>query len=188
MKILVLSASNVGSKTGIATKEAYRLLEKNYPEHELSYINLKDKELVFSDGPHYLDYHGDTAEVTQAVMATDVLMLGSPIFQASIPGVLKNLFDLLPQNALRDKTVSMIITAGSDKHFLVAEQQLKPILSYMKANVLQTYAFIRDVDYGLEGIENDDVFFRLESLVSDTVMLGETYLQVLQAKEALFGF
>lgn len=121
-------------------------------------------------------------------MATDILILGSPIFQASIPGVLKNLFDLLPQNALRDKTVSMIITAGSDKHFLVAEQQLKPILSYMKANILQTYAFIRDIDYGLEGIENDDVFFRLETLVSDTVTLGITYQEILQAKEAAFGF
>lgn len=188
MKILVLAASNVGSKTGIATKEAYRLLEENYSEHELSYINLKEKELVFSDGRHYLDYSRDTAEVTQAVMATDVLILGSPIFQASIPGVLKNLFDLLPQNALRDKTVSMIMTAGSDKHYLVAEQQLKPILSYMKANVLQTYVFIRDIDYGLDGLNNDDVFFRLDTLVSDTVMLGLAYQEMLEAKEAAFGF
>lgn len=188
MKILVLSASNVGSKTGIATKAAYQLLEENYSEHELSYINLKDKQLVFSDGRHYLDYSGDTAEVTRAVMETDVLILGSPIFQASIPGVLKNLFDLLPQNALRDKTVGIIITAGSDKHFLVAEQQLKPILSYMKANLLQNYVFIRDVDYGLNGLENDEVHFRLDTLVSDTVMLGKTYQEVLAVKEAAFDF
>ena len=104
------------------------------------------------------------------------------------PGVLKNLFDLLPQNALRDKTVSMIMTAGSDKHYLVAEQQLKPILSYMKANVLQTYVFIRDIDYGLDGLNNDDVFFRLDTLVSDTVMLGLAYQEMLEAKEAAFGF
>lgn len=188
MKILVLSASNVGTKTSIATKEAYQILQTKYPEHELSYLNLKDKELVFSDGRNYLDYSGDTAEVTRAVMATDILILGSPIFQASIPGVLKNLFDLLPQNALRDKTVSMIITAGSDKHFLVAEQQLKPILSYMKANVLQTYAFIRDIDYGLNEIESDDVFFRLDTLIEDTVMLGMTYQEIIQAKEAAYGF
>lgn len=188
MKILVLSASNVGNKTGIATKEAYQVLEKKYPEHELTYLNLKNKHLVFSDGRNYLDYTGDTAEVARAVMATDILILGSPIFQASIPGVLKNLFDLLPQNALHDKTVGLIITAGSDKHFLVAEQQLKPILSYMKANVLQTYAFIRDIDFSLEGIENDEVFFRLETLISDTVMLGATYQEILQAKEAAFGF
>lgn len=188
LKILVLSASNVGNKTGIVTQKAYEMLQAKHSEHDLTYLNLKDKELIFSDGRNYLDYTGDTLEVTQAVMAADVIILGTPIFQASIPGVLKNLFDLLPQNALLDKTVSMIVTAGSDKHFLVAEQQLKPILAYMKANVLQNYVFVRDIDFGLDGIENDDIYFRLDTLVEDAVMLGKTYQEVLQAKEAAFGF
>ncbi|WP_212679968.1 NADPH-dependent FMN reductase, partial [Salmonella enterica] len=64
---------------------------------------------MFSDGRNYLDYHGDTGELTQATMQSDVLFIGTPIFQASIPASLKNVFDLLPQNGLRQKTVGMLI-------------------------------------------------------------------------------
>lgn len=50
-------------------------------------------------------------------------------FQASIPATLKNVFDLLPVNAFRDKVVSIIVTAGTPKYYMMVEQQLKPILS-----------------------------------------------------------
>ena len=58
--------------------------------------------------------------------------IGFPIFQASIPGSLKNVFDLLPVNAFHDKVIGLVATAGSSKHYLIPEMHLKPILSYMK--------------------------------------------------------
>jgi FMN reductase len=73
-----------------------------------------------------LDYEGDTAFVTKKIMEADAIVIGTPIFQASIPATLKNIFDLLPVNAFRDKVVSVLVTAGSSKHYLVPEQQLKP--------------------------------------------------------------
>ena len=50
---------------------------------------------------------------------------------------------MLPQNALEFKTVSMVVAAGSDKHFLIPEIQLKPILGYMKANIVPNYVFLQ---------------------------------------------
>ena len=47
------------------------------------------------------------------------LIIGTPVFQASIPATLKNIFDLLPVNALQEKIVSMLVTAGSPKHYLI---------------------------------------------------------------------
>lgn len=188
MKILVLSGSNMGRKTRIATQAVYQLLSEIAPEHELNYINLQDKTLEMSDGRHFLDYKGDTLEVTQAIMASDVIVIGSPIFQASIPGNLKNVFDLLPQDAFLGKTVSLVMTAGSWKHFLVGEQHLKPILSYMKANLLPNYVFLIDTDFGTEGIENDEIQLRLKKLVEDTLLLAETYQKMQSLQEEDYGF
>ncbi|HLR92756.1 MAG TPA: NADPH-dependent FMN reductase [Atopostipes sp.] len=189
MKILVLSASNIGKRTKTATDALYQSLKEQYQnEHELEYINLQEKEIQFSDGRNYLDYKGDTAEVTRKIMESDVLFLGTPIFQASIPASLKNIFDLLPQNALEFKTVAMIVTAGSEKHFLIPEIQLKPILGYMKANIVPNYVFLLDTEIINGEIVNHEVEFRIDTLIEDTMVLAETYQEVWRKQEESYGF
>lgn len=189
MKILVLAGSNVGDKTTIASQAVLKVLKEKYEEeNEIQFIDLQEKEMVFSDGRNHLDYTGDTAEVAQAVMDADVIVFGSPIFHASIPGSLKNVFDLLPQDALQYKTVAMIVTAGSSKHYLIPEQQLKPILGYMKANIVPNYVFVLDTDYDQDEIANDDVLFRLDKLVEDTMVLAKSYQQIWKEQEESYGF
>lgn len=189
MKILVLSASSIGKRTKVATEAVFESLKEQYEEtHEIQYINLQEKEIIFSDGRNYLDYKGDTKEVTQAIMDSDVLFIGTPIFQASIPASLKNIFDLLPQNALEFKTVSMIVTAGSEKHFLIPEIQLKPILGYMKANIVPNYVFLLDTEIIGEKIISDDVYFRINTLIEDTMILAEAYQEAWRKQEENYGF
>src|SRR5690606_9742152 len=111
-----------------------------------------------------------------------------PIFQASIPATLKNIFDLLPERAFEDKVVSIIVTAGSSKHFLVAEQHLKPILTYMKAQLVQSYVFIEEKDFYRKEIINDDILFRIDRLVEDTIILLETYTSIRKQRGAQYDF
>ncbi|MDO4679897.1 MAG: NADPH-dependent FMN reductase [Aerococcus sp.] len=189
MNILVLSGSNVGEHTEQATTALYDLLKRDHSEgNELHYISLRHKDLIFADGRNYLDYPGDTGEVAKAMMAADIIFIGTPIFQASIPAVLKNVFDLLPQKALEYKTVGIITNAGSNRHFLIPEQQLKPILGYMKANVVPRYVYLNDRDFGLSGIDNDDVLFRIQDLVEDTLVLAEAYQLVWKKEQERYGF
>ena len=77
----------------------------------------------------------------------------------------------------------MLVTAGTPKHFLIAEQQLKPILAYMKAQIVQSYVFIEEKDFYRKEIITDDVFFRIARLVEDTVVLSETYARIREAKK-----
>lgn len=189
MNILVLSASNIGKRTNVAMEAVYESLKGQFNHiYSIQHINLQDKEIVFSDGRNYLDYRGDTKEVTQAIMDSDVIFIGTPIFQASIPASLKNIFDLLPQNALEFKTVSMVVTAGSEKHFLIPEIQLKPILGYMKANIVPNYVFLLDSEIIDGEITSDDVYFRIDTLIEDTMVLAETYKEVWQKQEESYGF
>jgi FMN reductase len=188
MKIVGLSGSIVGSKTRTAMNYLSKEISENYPDAELTLIDLAEYNIQFSEGRNYLEYEGDTGFVTKSIMEADAIIIGTPIFQASIPGTLKNIFDLLPVNAFNDKVVSILVTAGTAKHYLVVEQQLKPILAYMKAQIVQTYVFIEEKDFHRKEIINDDVIFRINRLVEDTVVLTETYTSIRKAKEAEYDF
>ncbi|MFD0589707.1 NADPH-dependent FMN reductase [Paenibacillus sp. GCM10027627] len=188
MKIVGLSGSIVGSKTRTAMDYTIKTFVEKYPDAEVTLIDLADYTLPFSDGRNYLEYEGDAAYVTKTIMEADAIVIGTPIFQSSIPATLKNIFDLLPVNAFRDKIVSIIVTAGTPKHYLVAEHQLKPILSYMKAQIVQTYVFIEEKDFERKQIVNDDVLFRIERLIEDTAVLTKTYAKIREEKESQYDF
>ncbi|MHC5227793.1 NADPH-dependent FMN reductase [Enterococcus sp. LJL99] len=188
MKTVFLSGSLVGTKTLISINTLKKNYQEKYPDHDVSLLDLKELSIEFSDGRNYLDYDGDTGFVTKEIMAADIIFIGSPTFQASIPATLKNIFDLLPQKALEGKTVGIVMTAGSQRHYLIAEIQLKPILSYMKANIVPNYVFIEDVDFMNKELSNDDVLFRLNNLVENTVVLAESYQLAQRKLEEEYGF
>lgn len=188
MDIVLINGSIVGSNTKIALDHTQQLLNEKYEDHTITLVDLADYNLPFSDGRNYFEYDEETARVLSKIMKADALVIGTPVFQASIPGTLKNLFDLLPVDALRDKTVSIIVTAGTPKHYLMVEQQLKPILSYMKANIVPTYVFIEEQDIMREEIVNDDIQFRLERLIEDTIDTHEALEKILEAKSLLYDF
>jgi len=188
MKVVGLSGSRVGSKTKTAMNYTMESVKKNYPDVETELIDLADYDVQFSDGRNFTDYEGDTKYVAETLMEADAIIIGTPIFQASIPGTLKNIFDLLPERGLADKVVSIIVTAGTSKHYLIAEQQLKPILSYMKAHIVQSYVFIEDTNFYRKQITNDDVLMRLDRLVEDTVSVTKAYKKVQEEQDEKLGF
>ena len=180
LKILVLSGSNVGHKTEVAAKAILDILAKDqYSDHQVQFINLLDKEMDFADGRNFLDYKGDTLEVAQAVMEADVLFIGTS---------LKNVFDLLPEKALEYKTVGIFASSGSNRHYLIPELQLKPILNYMKANVTPRYVYLSARDFTLNEISSDDVLLRLEQLVDETLTLAKTYQEIQRIEDEKLGF
>jgi len=82
----------------------------------------------------------------------------------------------------------MVVTADTAKHYLMIEQQLKPILSSMKAHIVPTYVFIVETDFLRKEIVNDDVLFRLERLTEDTVMVTDAFAEIRAKKDAEYDF
>lgn len=89
MHIVGLSGSNVGSKTRTAMSVTMDFLTKKHPDAEVTMIDLANYEMVFSDGRDYRTYTGDTKYIAETIMAADAIIIGTPIFQASIPAILK---------------------------------------------------------------------------------------------------
>lgn len=179
MNIIGLNGSMSGTKTGIALKNLSFSDQVNYEQ-----INLKDLEMSFADGRDFREYNNDNRVLIEKLIAADAIVIGTPVYQASFPGVLKNVFDLLPINALQDKTVGVVVTAGSARHYLMAQTQLFPILNYFKTNLVSKIVFIESQDF-IGDTLRDDIAMRMETL-SQTI---ETQVESKNsAKKALYSF
>ena len=80
------------------------------------------------------------ADVEQA----QVVLIATPIYKAAYSGLLKAFLDLLPQDALRGKTVLPLATGGSIAHLLALDYALKPVLSALGARDILDPVFATD--------------------------------------------
>ncbi|MFF3505452.1 NADPH-dependent FMN reductase [Streptomyces sp. NPDC003247] len=76
----------------------------------------------------------------------DGIVIGTPVYKAAYSGLLKALLDLLPQYALRDKTVLPLATGGSTAHVLALDYALRPVLNSMGAAHIVPGWFTLDKD------------------------------------------
>jgi len=107
----------------------------------------------------------------EQVAAARLVVIATPIYKASYSGLLKAFLDLLPQDALRGKTVLALGTGGSTAHLLALEYALKPVLAALGAR------HILDIVYAVDGqftphavhghVVHDDVATRVERALAD---------------------
>jgi FMN reductase len=175
MKLVGISGSLTGSKTSKAVHEVLAAAKRLSPSILTELIDLKDYDVEFVTGKPLTYYNSDTWKVVQTITEADFLVIGTPIYQASITGALKNLFDHLAVDVFKSKAVGVLTTGGSDKHFLVAEYQLKPIISYLKGTAPASSVFVHSNDF------NDDneiaapiVLERIEKLARELITLQES--------------
>jgi FMN reductase len=94
----------------------------------------------------------------QSVARADVVLVATPIYKAAYSGLLKTFLDLLPAEALRDKTVLPLATGGSASHLLALDYALKPVLGALGARSLLDSVFAADaqlVPHGAGGFVPD---------------------------------
>lgn len=79
-----------------------------------------------------------------AVAEADLVLISTPIYKAAYSGLLKTFLDLLPQDALRGKTVLPLATGGSPAHLLALDYALKPVLAALGARHILDGVFAAD--------------------------------------------
>ncbi len=75
------------------------------------------------------------AEAKAAVHAADLLIVASPVFKASITGLLKAFLDQFGADELRAKASVPVMVGGSPAHSLAVEGQLRPVLVEIGASM-----------------------------------------------------
>lgn len=170
MKLLGVSGTITGSKTKVLVSQVLEEVKKHHPEIEVEILDLKQFDVQFCDGRDPSTYDGDTKTVIDLVSSADFYIIGTPIFQGSLTGTLKNLFDLIPPACLRNKVIGFVATGGTWQHFLVIENQLKPIAGYFRAFVAPSYVYAHNEHFNKANeIVDNDVLERISQLAEEIV-------------------
>lgn len=174
MKILLVDGTVLGRKTGVVLEKVQQYLEETKCGFEFELVSLADAEHAIVDGRPFDQYPESMQQLVTKIQEADGYIIASPIFQGSIPGVLKNLFDMLHPKAMRYKPVSMIGNGGTYQHHLVIENQLKPILDYFRCLVTPNYVYThRDHFNENNELVDEDVLARLQEMARVFVHYAE---------------
>ena len=174
LKLLAVSGSLTrNSRTASLLRTALEGAAKAYPKIDTELLELVDYELSFCDGRDPSGYTGDTAAVIQKVVEADALIVGTPVYRASFTGALKNLLDLIPNDALAGKAVGLVATGGSDHHLLAVEYALRPVISYFRAHTVPGSLYAHNAHFGPDKeLADPEVRERAERLGRETVALA----------------
>lgn len=77
----------------------------------------------------------------EAIARADAIVASTPVYEAGISGLFKSFVDLLDNDLLVAKPVLLAATAGSSRHALVVDDQMRPLFAYMRALTLPTSVF-----------------------------------------------
>ncbi len=170
MQLLGLSGSPTArSKTLIAVTKAIEYAQAANPEISADVLNIRDHDVQFCDGREPADYEGDTKMIIDRVVAADALIIGSPMYRGSYSGVLKNIFDVLPNDAMEGKPVGLIATGGTDHHFLAIEHELKPIVGFFSAHAIPGGVYANNEHYSGADLVDEAILERLRDLAMAVV-------------------
>lgn len=170
MKLLGISGTLIGAKTGIVVQKVLDEVKQLTPDIDVEYLDLRTVQMSLCDGRDPSTYPDDTKKVIDLVSSADFYLIGTPIFQGSMTGALKNLLDHIPPQALRNKVMGFVANGGTYQHYLVIENQLKPIAGFFRAYVAPGYVYVHADHFNQQNeIVDEDVLNRITNLAGELV-------------------
>jgi len=170
MKLLGLSGGPTSSsKTLIAVKKALEFAKRYDNTVVTEVVNISEYKVQFCDARDPALYEGDTKLLIDKIVAADALIVGTPMYRGTYTGILKNMFDLIPNDALLGKPVGLIATGGSDHHYLAIEHELKPIMGFFHAHVLPGGVYANNQHYSDKDLVDTGILEQLDQLAKSIV-------------------
>ena len=92
-----------------------------------------------------------TPKLEQAISAlgeADGIIASTPVYKAGPSGLFTSFFDVLDNDLLIAKPVVLAATAGTARHALVADDQMRPLFAYLRTMTVPTSVFAAPEDWG----------------------------------------
>jgi FMN reductase len=102
-----------------------------------------------------------------AIVSADLLIVGSPTYKGSYPGLFKHLIDLIEPHELRAKPIIITATGGGDRHALMVEHQLRPLFGFFMAHTLPTAIYASDRDFTDYAVASEQLSKRIGEVISE---------------------
>ena len=151
-RLVVVSAgtSDPSSTRLLADRTAQRaaaLAARNGNEVTVSVIELRE---IAADISTALVSQLITPKLQQAITAlgeADGIIAAAPVYKAAPSGLFTSFFHVLDNDLLIAKPVVLAATAGTARHALVADDQMRPMFAYLRAMTVPTSLFAAPEDW-----------------------------------------
>jgi FMN reductase len=101
-----------------------------------------------------------------ALAAADGVIAATPVYKAGASGLFTSFFQVLDDDLLIAKPVVLAATAGTARHALVVDDQVRPLFAYLRALPVPTALFAAPEDWGDPGLTS-----RVERAALELVLL-----------------
>lgn len=98
--------------------------------------------------------------------AADAVIASTPVYKAGISGLFKSFADVLDNDLLIAKPVILAATAGTARHAMVVDEQLRPLFAFLRALPVPTSLFAAPEDWGDRSLGG-----RIERAAKELVLL-----------------
>lgn len=94
---------------------------------------------------------GFPGEKVQAAIDTlaraDAVIAATPVYKAGISGLFKSFIDLIDNDLLIARPVVIAATAGTARHAMVGDEQMRPLFAFLRAMTMPTSVFAAPEDW-----------------------------------------
>lgn len=105
----------------------------------------------------------------ETVGAADAIIASTPVYKAGPSGLFTSFFDVLDNDLLIGVPVLLAATAGTARHALVADDQLRPLFAFLRALTVPTSLFAAPEDWGDPALNK-----RIDRAARELVLLMES--------------
>lgn len=96
---------------------------------------------------------GDLAHAIDALTKADGVIVVTPLFTTTYSGLFKSFVDILDKDALTDLPVLLGATGGTPRHSLALDYSVRPLFTYLRADVVPTSVFAATDDWAAGAAE-----------------------------------
>jgi len=90
-------------------------------------------------------------QAVDALGAADGVIAAAPVYKAGPSGLFTSFFHVLDNDLLIGKPVVLAATAGTARHALVVDDQMRPLFAYLRTLPVPTSLFAAPEDWGAAG-------------------------------------
>jgi FMN reductase len=127
-----------------------------------------------------------TPTLQQAITAlgeADGIIAATPVYKAAASGLFTSFFDVLDNDLLIAKPVLLVATAGTARHALVTDDQIRSMFAYLRAMTAPTSLFAAPEDWSDPGLDK-----RIGRAAYELILLMESGIASKIKDEAWQGY
>jgi FMN reductase len=170
--LMIICAATPPGRLAAAVAIAVETAQAKHRDIPIEILSLADAQIDTCDGRPLGAYGEATRQAVAQIASAAAVLIAAPVYRASFPGVLKNLLDIAPVEALQAKPVGIVAMGGSPHHYLAVDTQLRPVLAWFGALLAPTSVYLTGGDFQEGRLTSESARSDLAGLTDTLIMLS----------------